>query len=435
LSFADVTAKYDRDMDGTSVRTECCIAGGGPAGLMLGYLLARAGVDVIVLEKHLDFLRDFRGDTIHPSTLTVLDDLGLLDAFLALPHDEVTELVGDVYGEIVPIADFTHLDAPRPFMVLVPQWDFLDFIADQARALPNFSLRMGATALGVIERNGDGDADGERAVIGVNVQTADGGFAIHADLVVAADGRHTTLRESAGLASIELGAPIDVLWFRMPRDRADPRSQTGGSIRPGALLVTLNRGDYWQCAYVIPKGSLAALQAAGIAAFRDRVVAIAPFLAAGAGTLVDWEQAKLLSVQISRMPRWWREGLLCIGDAAHAMSPVGGVGINLAIQDAVAASNLLADALREKRLTTGHLAAVQQRRDWPARVTQRAQMAVQNEVLAPVLAGTAAPAELPLPLRLLRRFALLRRLPARLVGIGVRPERVETQPVARARAS
>jgi 2-polyprenyl-6-methoxyphenol hydroxylase-like FAD-dependent oxidoreductase len=413
-------------MDATpSLRTECCIAGGGPAGLMLGYLLARAGVDVIVLEKHLDFLRDFRGDTIHPSTLTVLDDLGLLEDFLKLPHDEVTELVGDVYGESVTIADFTHLDAPRPFMVLVPQWDFLDFIADRARALPNFSLRLGAKALGVIERPDDG------AVIGVNVQTAEGGFAVHADLVVAADGRHTTLRGSANLASEDLAAPIDVLWFRVPRDRADPRSQTGGSIRPGALLVTLNRGDYWQCAYVIPKGSLAALQAAGLDAFRDRVGAIAPFLIAGSSTLTDWDQVKLLSVQISRMPRWWRDGLLCIGDAAHAMSPVGGVGINLAIQDAVAASNLLAEPLREKRLTPEHLEAVQRRRDWPARVTQRAQIAIQNEVLAPVLAGTAAPAELPLPVRLLQRFAVLRRLPARLVGIGVRPERVETRAVSR----
>jgi 2-polyprenyl-6-methoxyphenol hydroxylase-like FAD-dependent oxidoreductase len=413
-------------MDATpSLRTECCIAGGGPAGLMLGYLLARAGVDVIVLEKHLDFLRDFRGDTIHPSTLTVLDDLGLLEDFLKLPHDEVKELVGDVYGESVTIADFTHLDAPRPFMVLVPQWDFLDFIADRARALPNFSLRLGAKALGVIERPDDG------AVIGVNVQTAEGGFAVHADLVVAADGRHTTLRGSANLASEDLAAPIDVLWFRVPRDHADPRSQTGGSIRPGALLVTLNRGDYWQCAYVIPKGSLAALQAAGLDAFRDRVGAIAPFLIAGSSTLTDWDQVKLLSVQISRMPRWWRDGLLCIGDAAHAMSPVGGVGINLAIQDAVAASNLLAEPLREKRLTPEHLEAVQRRRDWPARVTQRAQIAIQNEVLAPVLAGTAAPAELPLPVRLLQRFAVLRRLPARLVGIGVRPERVETRAVSR----
>ncbi len=314
------------------------------------------------------------------------------------------------------IADFTHLNAPRPFMVLIPQWDFLDFIAHQARVLPNFALRMGAKALGVIE-------EGDR-VVGVNVQTAQGGYAIHADLVVAADGRHTTLRDSAGLASEDLGAPIDVLWFRMARDAARDPARTGGTIRPGAMLVTLNRDDYWQCAFVIPKGRLAALQVQGIEAFRGRVCAIAPFLTAASATLTSWDDVKLLSVQISRMPRWYRDGLLCIGDAAHAMSPIGGVGINLAIQDAVAASNLLAEALRERHLTTADLAAVQRRREWPARVTQRAQMAVQNRVLAPVLAGTAAPTSVPLPVRLQQRLPLLRRLPARLIGIGVRPERV-----------
>ena len=401
-------------------RTECCIAGGGPAGLMLGYLLARAGVEVVVLEKHLDFLRDFRGDTIHPSTLTVLDDLGLLESFLALPHQEVRELTGEVYGETVTIADFTHLDAPRPFMVLIPQWDFLDFIADLARQYPNFALRMGAKALGVIEEDG--------VVVGVNVQTAEGTLAIRADLVVAADGRHTTLRGSAGLASDDLGAPIDVLWFRLPRDAARDPSRTGGTIRPGAMLVTLNREDYWQCAFVIPKGRLEALQAEGIAAFRARVCGVAPFLTKAVATLASWDDIKLLSVQISRMPRWYRDGLLCIGDAAHAMSPVGGVGINLAIQDAVAAANLLAAPLREKRLHTDDLGAVQERREWPARVTQRMQIAVQNEVLAPVLAGTTAPTSVPLPVRLLQRIPLLRRIPARLVGIGVRPERVRTPP-------
>ncbi|MEP6873003.1 MAG: FAD-dependent oxidoreductase [Burkholderiales bacterium] len=400
--------------------TDCCIAGGGPAGLMLGYLLARAGVNVIVLEKHLDFLRDFRGDTIHPSTLTVLDDLGLLEAFLTLPHDEVRELTADVFGQAVTVADFAHIAAPRPFMVLVPQWDFLDFIADEARKLPNFSLRLGAKALGVIE---DGDT-----VIGVNVQTAEGGYAVHADLVVAADGRHTTLRDSASLTTDEFGAPIDVLWFRLARDPARDRSQTGGYIRPGALLVMLNRNTYWQCAYVIPKDSFAALQAAGLGAFRDRVESIAPFLANALAALTSWDDLSLLSVQVARMPRWYRDGLLCIGDAAHAMSPVGGVGINLAIQDAVAASNLLAEPLREKRLRTTDLDAVQRRREWPARVTQQAQVAIHNELLAPVLAGTAAPATLPLPLRLLQRLPQLRRLPARLVGIGVRPERVRTSP-------
>ena len=401
-------------------RTECCIAGGGPAGLMLGYLLARAGVEVIVLEKHLDFLRDFRGDTIHPSTLTVLDDLGLLDAFLALPHQEVRELTANAFGEVVTIADFAHVPAPRPFMVLVPQWDFLDFIADQARLLQNFSLRMGATALGVIEDSGK--------VVGVIAQTADGVCAVHADLVVVADGRHTTLRDRAGLTSEDLGAPIDVLWFRLARDPLHDPSVTGGYIRPGAMLVMLNRETYWQCAYVIPKNGFAALQTAGLEAFRERVQAIAPFLAAALPMLKSWDDIKLLSVQVARMPRWYRDGLLCIGDAAHAMSPVGGVGINLAIQDAVAASNLLADALREKRLRIDDLAAVQRRRDWPARVTQRAQIAIQNELLAPVLAGTVGAGNLPVPLRLLQRLPMLRRLPARLVGIGVRPERVHTTP-------
>ena len=409
--------------------TECCIAGGGPAGLMLGYLLARAGVQVVVLEKHVDFLRDFRGDTIHPSTLTVLDDLGLLDAFLALPHQEVRELTVDVFGQSVTIADFAHIGAPRPFMVLVPQWDFLDFIADEARKLPNFALRQGASALGVIED--------ESAVVGVNVETAQGRHTIHADLVVAADGRHTALRGSAGLPSDDLGAPIDVLWFRLTRDPLHDRSQTGGYIRPGALLVTLNRETYWQCAYVIPKGSLEALRATGLDAFRARVEAIAPFLAAALPALTSWDDIKLLSVQVSRMPRWYREGFLCIGDAAHAMSPVGGVGINLAIQDAVAASNLLADALLEKRLCVDDLAAVQRRRDWPARVTQAAQVAIHNELRAPLLAGKAAtaPTTLPLPLRLLQRLPLLRYLPARLVGIGVRPERVRTTPRQRPEAA
>jgi 2-polyprenyl-6-methoxyphenol hydroxylase-like FAD-dependent oxidoreductase len=406
--------------DHKSLHTDCCIAGGGPAGMMLGYLLARAGVAVVVLEKHLDFLRDFRGDTIHPSTLTVLDDLGLLNDFLALPHQEVRELVGEVYGQLVTIADFTHTSAPRPFLVLVPQWDFLDFIADQARRLVNFSLHMGAQALAVIEQDGQ--------VVGVNAQTAEGRLTVHADLVVAADGRHSSLRGSAGLISEDLGAPIDVLWFRLARDPAQDRSQTGGIIAPGALLVTLNRDTYWQCAYVIPKGSFESVKAGGIASFRARLQDMAPFLAAALPELDDWNEVSLLSVQVSRLPRWYRDGLLCIGDAAHAMSPVGGVGINLAIQDAVAASNLLTDALREHRLRTDDLAAVQRRRDWPARVTQRAQIAIHNELLAPVLAGQPAPATLPLPLRLLQRLPRLRRLPARLIGIGVRPERVRTRP-------
>lgn len=396
--------------------TQCCIAGGGPAGLMLGFLLARAGVDVIVLEKHQDFLRDFRGDTIHPSTLTILDDLGLLEAFLQLPHDEVRELSADVYGQVFTVADFTHVPAPRPFLVLVPQWDFLDFLADEARRLPNFRLLMSTRAERVIDQGG--------TVVGLEAEDAQGPLRIRAGLVVAADGRHTTVRASAGLQAQDMGAPIDVLWFRLARDPQRHPDRTGGTIRPGAMLVTLNRRDYWQCAYVIPKGALEDLRAQGLEAFRARVAAIAPFLEPETAALVSWDDIKLLSVQITDLPQWCRPGLLCIGDAAHAMSPVGGVGINLAIQDAVAAANLLAAPLREGRLTLADLQRVQKRRHWPARVTQRAQVAIQDEVLSPVLARRDAPAQPPAALRLLRRFPLLRRLPARLVGIGVRPERV-----------
>ncbi|MDB5953609.1 FAD-dependent oxidoreductase [Ramlibacter sp.] len=394
---------------------QCCIAGGGPAGLMLGYLLARAGVQVTVLEKHADFLRDFRGDTIHPSTLNILADLGLLERFLALPHQEVSELTGEVYGEVVTMADFRHLPAARPFLVLVPQWDFLDFIADEARKLPTFTLRLGAKVVDVLQEAG--------RVTGVQVQEGERSYAIGAALVVGADGRHTTVREAAGLPSVDTGAPIDVLWFRLPRSASDP-ARTGGIIQPGAMLVTLNRESYWQCAFVIPKGSLADLQAQGLAAFRERVAGTAPFLRDAVGTLHGWDDIKLLSVQISHLPHWWREGLLCIGDAAHAMSPVGGVGINLAIQDAVAAANLLAAPLRAGRLTSAHLQAVQRRRAWPARVTQRVQVAVQNEVLSPVLARSQQPSGVPLPVTLMQRLPLLRRLTARMIGIGVRPERV-----------
>jgi len=400
--------------------TQCCIAGGGPAGIMLGFLLARAGVDVIVLEKHDDFLRDFRGDTIHPSTLTILQDLGLLEEFLELPHDEVTELTGDVYGTVVTLADFTHVPAPRPFLVLVPQWDFLQFIARHAQRLPKFRLMMGTKADAVIEEG--------RAVVGVQASRGPESFRIRADLVVAADGRHTTIRESAGLQSVDIGAPIDVLWFRLPRDAQRHPSRTGGILRPGAMLVMLDRQSYWQCAFVIPKDSIEALRAEGLGRFRDRIGAIAPFLAPELQQLADWDAIKLLSVQITDLPCWHRPGLLCIGDAAHAMSPVGGVGINLAIQDAVAAANLLVAPLREQRLSEADLARVQQRRRWPARVTQRAQVAIQNEVLSPVLARQDAPAQPPAAVRLLQRFPRLRRLPARLVGIGVRPERVRVGP-------
>lgn len=406
--------------DVTPHRTQCCIAGGGPAGLMLGFLLARAGVEVIVLEKHKDFLRDFRGDTIHPSTLTILQDLGLLEEFLKLPHDEISELTGDVYGTVVTLADFRHVPAPRPFLVLVPQWDFLDFIADHARRLPHFHLLMETKAERVVEEHG--------SIVGVEVSQGERHWRIACDLLVAADGRHTTVGPSAGMEVKDIGAPIDVLWFRVPRDAQRHPSRTGGILRPGAMLVMLDRGSYWQCAFVIAKGSMEKLQAKGLQRFRERIAAVAPFLGPELQALASWDDIKLLAVQITDLPHWSRPGLLCIGDAAHAMSPVGGVGINLAIQDAVAAANLLADPLREGRLTTHDLERVQKRRRWAARVTQRAQVAIQNEVLSPVLARQDAPQEPPLAVRMLQRFPRLRRLPARLVGIGVRPERVETGP-------
>ena len=407
-----------------TIATQCCIVGGGPAGMMLGFLLARAGVDAVVLEKHADFLRDFRGDTIHPSTLTVMHDLGLLDEFLALPHQRVDRLSANVYGQMVTIADFAHVDAVRPYLVLMPQWDFLDFIGRKARAFAQFHLCMATQATQVIERNG--------VVVGVRAQADGETIEVHGALVVAADGRHTTIGESAGLGVEDLGAPMDVLWFSVPRDAQRHGEQSGGYIRRGLFFVTINRGSYWQCGYVIAKGSLDALRAAGLDALKARVLEAAPFLQDSLAHVQDWEQLKLLTVQVSRMPRWYRDGLVCIGDAAHAMSPVGGVGINLAIQDAVAAANLLADALRDNRLSTADLAALQRRRDWPTRVTQRVQIAVQNEVLAPVLAGhrngdVEAMPTLPLTLRLLRRLPMLCRIPARMVGVGVRPERVRSR--------
>ena len=399
-----------------AVAVRCCVIGGGPAGMMLGLLLARAGVDVLVLEKHADFLRDFRGDTIHPSTLEVIHELGLLDAFLRLPHQEVRELSGEIYGTRVTLADFTHLDAHCRFIALMPQWDFLNFLAGEARRFPRFALRMQAEATDLIET--------PTGVCGVKALTPEGLLDVHADLVVGADGRHSTVRARAALETQTLGAPIDVLWFRLPRKPEDP-AETGGYAQPGAFFVMINRESYWQCGYVIPKGAFDAIRREDIGAFRARIARFAPFTADVVDTLEDWDAVKLLTVQVDRLQQWFKPGLLCIGDAAHAMSPVGGVGINLAIQDAVAAANLLAAPLRKGPAHLADLRAVQLRREWPVRVTQRAQVAVQDRVIARVLAdqGDRAP-KLPLVIRLLNRFAVLRRIPARLVGIGVRPEHV-----------
>jgi 2-polyprenyl-6-methoxyphenol hydroxylase-like FAD-dependent oxidoreductase len=394
--------------------------------MMLGLLLARAGVAVTVLEKHADFLRDFRGDTIHPSTLVVMQDLGLLDRFLELPHQRVDALHADVYGQQLVIADFRRLRVACPYLVLIPQWDFLDFLAGEARRWPGFQLLMDTEATGLLESDG--------RVAGVRAEGPQGAVEIASDLVVGADGRSSTVRDAAGLATVEHGAPMDVLWFRLPRDTQGMLRQTGGYVRPGLFLVTIDRGDYWQCGFVIAKGSLDERKARGLDAFRDDIVRTAPFLAQAVAQLRNWDDVKLLTVQVNRMPRWHRDGLLCIGDAAHAMSPVGGVGINLAIQDAVAAANRLAVPLRGRQAGSDDLAAVQRRREWPTRVTQRMQIAVQNEVLAPVLSGkadgsAAPPTALPVPLRLLRRWPTLNRIPARMVGLGVRPERVRSPSV------
>jgi 2-polyprenyl-6-methoxyphenol hydroxylase-like FAD-dependent oxidoreductase len=406
-----------------SVAVRCCIVGGGPAGMMLGLLLARAGVGVLVLEKHADFLRDFRGDTIHPSTLEVMHELGLLDDLLRLPHQEVRELRAQIGDVAVPIADFTHLPTRCRFIALMPQWDFLSFLAARAARYPGFRCRMRAEASGLLEESG--------GVAGVRAQTAEGPLEVRADLVVAADGRQSVVREKAGLHVRELGAPMDVLWFRLSRGPDDPEASMG-RFGAGQIFITLNRGDYWQCGYVIPKGQLDEIRRRGLDAFREGVARLVPFARGRTHEIRDWDDVKLLTVRVDRLERWYRPGLLCIGDAAHAMSPIGGVGINLAIQDAVAAANLLAVPLQTRPPTLAELAAVQRRRELPTRATQWLQVTIQRRLVAPVLAG-ARPVKPPLGVRLLARFPLLRRIPARLVGLGIRPEHVRA-PVAPAAA-
>ncbi|HEY2133105.1 MAG TPA: FAD-dependent oxidoreductase [Acetobacteraceae bacterium] len=404
-------------MAAMSVR--CCVAGGGPAGMMLGLLLARTGVEVLVLEKHADFLRDFRGDTIHPSTLEVLHELGMLDAFLRRPHQELHKVGAQIADAAVTVGDFSHLPTRCRFIALMPQWDFLDFLAEQATPLPGFRLMRQAEVTGLIEEAG--------RVAGLHVTTPEGVLEVRASLVVGADGRHSTVRRAAGLEVMNIGAPIDVLWMRISRLPADP-VQSLGRIAGGRMMVTIDRGDYWQCAFVIRKGGFDVIRAQGLDAFRAQVAALAPYMHDRLGELAGWDDVKLLTVSVDRLRRWHRPGLLCIGDAAHAMSPIGGVGINLAIQDAVAAANILATALSGGGADDALLAEVQRRRSFPTMMTQRVQVFLQDRIFRRVLAGGGGGGgggALPLLFRLLRDFPVLRRIPARIVGMGFRPEHVQ----------
>lgn len=395
-------------------KLDVMIAGGGPAGMMAGLLFARAGCTVQVLEKHADFFRDFRGDTVHPSTLELLRELGLMDEFLKRPHDEVRSVSARVANRQITIADMSHLPVKSRFVALMPQWDFLDFLADEARHYPTFSLRMQAQATDLL-------FDDER-VTGVRLAN---GEEVRSRLTIAADGRGSILRDKAGLPKQDLGAPIDVLWFRLPKQKT-PTNETGGTVGAGTFVVEIDRGDYWQCAYVVPKGAADEIWSNGLAAFRTDIAKAAPELAPVVDTLRDWNQVKLLSVSLDRLTRWWRPGLLAIGDAAHAMSPVGGVGINLAIQDAVAAANILAGPLAHGEDVDPLLKHVQKRRMLPTRIVQAAQKAVHDRVLTPLVVRKAVLDKVPLALRLFQRFPVLRRIPARLIGLGVRREHIRS---------
>jgi 2-polyprenyl-6-methoxyphenol hydroxylase-like FAD-dependent oxidoreductase len=399
-----------------NLTTGCVIAGGGPAGIMCGYLLARAGIDVIVLEKHRDFLRDFRGDTIHASTLQLMEELGLLERFLKRPHDEVHRVTAEIGDDVFTVADMSRLPTTCKFIAFMPQWEFLNFLADEAKALPHFRLMMQAEATELLMQ-------GER-VTGVVMQTPSGTLEIRAKLVIGADGRHSTMRDRAKLPVRNLGAPFDVLWLRLPSEANDPHEPVF-RIVGGQIFIMLYRGDYWQCAFLIPKGAFPQMKAEGIANFQARVAAVAGFARDRANTVADFDAIGLLTVTIDRVERWARPGLLLIGDAAHAMSPVGGIGINLAVQDAVAAANTLAPILIARTPELADLQRVQRRRQWPTEATQWFQVQVQNYVLAPTLKMARTPKP-PWPLRLLNRFPWLRQWPARFVAIGLQPEHVKT---------
>jgi 2-polyprenyl-6-methoxyphenol hydroxylase-like FAD-dependent oxidoreductase len=399
-----------------SMTVRCCIVGGGPAGMMLGYLLGRAGVETLVLEKHADFFRDFRGDTVHPSTLQVMDELGLIDGFLKLPHDRLQKIDGQLGGTIIRIADLSRLDVKYPFIAFMPQWDFLNYLREQGRRYPSLQVMMN-TEVSDLLWSGD-------RVTGVKANTPDGPVEIRAELTVACDGRHSVVRERANLDMDEIGAPMDVLWFRAGKG-AESESMFA-RIETGRMMITLDRGSYWQCAYVIPKGRYEAIKSRGLEAFRNDVVHLASNLKSGISDIKTWDDVKLLTVAVNRLKRWTRPGLLCIGDAAHAMSPVGGVGVNLAVQDAVAAANLLATKLAEGTPIEDELNAVRRRREFPMRMTQAMQVVVQNKLISAALRPGDQTFKVPLLARLVNAIPWLQGVTARFIGVGVRPEHVHS---------
>ncbi|MCK1582652.1 FAD-dependent oxidoreductase [Bradyrhizobium sp. 168] len=403
---------------GSPLKVRCCIVGGGPAGMMLGYLLGRAGIDVVVLEKHADFFRDFRGDTVHPSTLQVMDELGLIDGFLLLPHQRLQKLDGLFGSTPVRIADLSRLRTKYPFIAFMPQWDFLNFLREAGQRFASLQVMMNTEAVDLIRRG--------ETIAGVRANTPDGIVDIEADLTIACDGRHSTVRQHSGLEVEEIGAPMDVLWFRVRR-KANETENLFARVEPGKMMITFDRGDYWQCAYVIAKGQYDAVKARGLQALLDDVVRMAPVLKSGIAEVKNFDDVKLLTVAINRLPRWTRPGLLLIGDAAHAMSPVGGVGVNLAVQDAVATANLLADELQRGCPSEDELDAVRRRREFPVKMTQRMQMIVQNNIISGALQGGDRPLKVPLVLRLITALPWLQGIPARLLALGVRPEHVQSK--------